>query len=91
MPCPTCDHTLQNIGAKDQRIFWCPRCGTLVYEADNFRGENCPYLANYVRNWWANNGQHFDPTEYKLPVGMPWMMAILECVGIKSDRKTKEE
>jgi Transcription factor zinc-finger len=29
MSCPTCDHTMQNLGVNGQRIFWCPRCGTL--------------------------------------------------------------
>lgn len=31
MPCPTCDHTMHNFNAHDntQKIFWCPRCGTL--------------------------------------------------------------
>lgn len=29
MACPTCDHTMQNLGADDRRIFWCPRCGTI--------------------------------------------------------------
>lgn len=30
MPCPTCDHTMHNIGtAGVAGVFWCPRCGTL--------------------------------------------------------------
>lgn len=29
MACPTCDHTMQNLGVENQKIFWCPRCGTL--------------------------------------------------------------
>lgn len=32
MPCPTCDHTMQNIGVEHERIFWCSRCGTLKNE-----------------------------------------------------------
>lgn len=31
MPCPVCDHTMQNLGLDQggRRTFWCPRCGTL--------------------------------------------------------------
>jgi len=29
MACPNCDHTMQNLGVYNRRIFWCPRCGTL--------------------------------------------------------------
>ena len=37
MPCPLCDHTLQNLGLDDpdRRTFWCPRCGTLQTETGN--------------------------------------------------------
>lgn len=83
MPCPKCNHTLQNIGAKDQRIFWCPRCGTLVYEIENFRSENFPYLANCVGRWWSANGPTFDPSGPTIEFGTTWLKAILECVGIK--------
>lgn len=29
MACPSCDHTMQNLGLNERRIFWCPRCGTI--------------------------------------------------------------
>lgn len=29
MACPTCDHTMQNLGVNGQNIFWCNRCGTI--------------------------------------------------------------
>lgn len=31
MSCPTCDHTMQGIGKLEtgERLFWCPRCGTI--------------------------------------------------------------
>jgi hypothetical protein len=38
MACPTCGHTLQNLGLSagpvgmTRRVFWCPRCGTLREE-----------------------------------------------------------
>ena len=29
MPCPVCNHTMQNLGLETdaRRVFWCPRCG----------------------------------------------------------------
>lgn len=29
MPCNNCQGTMQNVGAVGERIFWCPRCGSL--------------------------------------------------------------
>ncbi len=31
MSCPTCDHTMKNLGMDNNegRIFWCTRCGTM--------------------------------------------------------------
>jgi Zn-finger nucleic acid-binding protein len=29
MACPTCSHTMQNLGVESERVFWCPRCGTI--------------------------------------------------------------
>lgn len=37
MSCPTCDHTMQNLGVEKPaehgatQVFWCPRCGTVKY------------------------------------------------------------
>lgn len=55
MPCDVCDHTLQNVGIpsdKGDRIFWCPRCGTLVAESPSghFRSTEIPLLARRVRD-----------------------------------------
>lgn len=40
MACPTCEHTMQGIGVVEsgERVWWCPRCGTLK------RGGNLNYL-----------------------------------------------
>lgn len=27
--CPTCDHTMQNLGGANMPLLWCPRCGTV--------------------------------------------------------------
>lgn len=34
MACPTCGHTMQNLGLSSvgRATFWCPRCGTLKVE-----------------------------------------------------------
>lgn len=51
MACPTCDHTMQNLGIKDWvkgSIFWCPRCGTLKFRrSQNFEEVESPY---YIKN-----------------------------------------
>lgn len=36
MSCPTCQHTMQNLGVEGRRIFWCPRCGTLKEFSGDF-------------------------------------------------------
>ena len=38
MPCPLCNHTMQNLGlaTSGSRTFWCPRCGTLKTESGDF-------------------------------------------------------
>lgn len=36
MACPTCDHTMQNLGVNGQKIFWCSRCGTLKTVSASF-------------------------------------------------------
>lgn len=43
MPCPTCNETMQNVGATDQRIFWCPRCGTLKLESGDHEDVEQPF------------------------------------------------
>lgn len=41
MPCPTCGHTMQNLGLSEEpvetvrRVYWCPRCGTLREEIND--------------------------------------------------------
>lgn len=36
MSCPTCDHTMHNLGLDQagRRTFWCPRCGTIKTETE---------------------------------------------------------
>lgn len=49
MPCEVCGHTVQNVGAEGQRIFWCPRCGTMLTEKGDFRTSEAPMLVQRVR------------------------------------------
>lgn len=54
MACPTCDHTMQNLGGTAHKYFWCPRCGTLREGTDSkmeFRRDTTPLLVNRVRRF----------------------------------------
>lgn len=54
MPCPTCDHTMQNLGvelAADSpvnAVFWCPRCGTIKSRR---AGSTEEFVSNSVPFW----------------------------------------
>ncbi len=51
MACPTCSATMQNLGVEGQRIFWCPRCGTVKAETSlDFAMIGVPALARRVRD-----------------------------------------
>jgi hypothetical protein len=45
MSCPTCDHTMQNLGT----WFWCPRCGTIKPTAQGTTTYEAPRLVDRVR------------------------------------------
>lgn len=48
--CPVCRHTMQNLGVAGQRIFWCPRCGTLrEYTGDFARVEQPLWILGVLR------------------------------------------
>ena len=36
--CPTCDHTMQSVGTPDNKVWWCPRCGTIKMWGDDLPG-----------------------------------------------------
>lgn len=52
MACPTCDHTMNGLG---DRWFWCPRCGTLRDESENFKASRAPALVERCRNFEMTN------------------------------------
>lgn len=58
MPCPTCDHTMQNIASRHgEPVFWCPRCGTIMFTKPLFEGEKldeCPKLVKRCREFEAH-------------------------------------
>ena len=71
MACPTCDHTMQNVGAEGQRIFWCPRCGTLsnLSYTEDHRDDEVPSL---WRNWSAVSvGVSFFNSICRITIGKP--------------------
>lgn len=43
MPCPTCDHTMKNLPVEGNRLFWCPRCGTLKEEGSDRDSFESPF------------------------------------------------
>lgn len=49
MPCDICNHTVQNVGAEGQRIWWCPRCGSLRVERGGSHSTEPPALVGRVR------------------------------------------
>ena len=51
MPCPTCDHTMQSLGAPPGRLqwFWCPRCGTIREGHSEQNPASVPFLVLHAR------------------------------------------
>jgi len=49
MSCPTCDHTMHNLGVT---YYWCPRCGTIQQSLD-FKpfNVNVPKLVGRCRQY----------------------------------------
>jgi Zn-finger nucleic acid-binding protein len=44
MACPVCSHTMQSLGLEAERVFWCPRCGTLKMTRGDHESIEAP--------WW---------------------------------------
>lgn len=56
MACPTCDHTMHNIGTnRSHQVFWCPRCGTIrdrnPHSTDEVRETAVPMLVQRCRDY----------------------------------------
>ena len=48
MACPVCNHTMQNLGSPERRIFWCARCGTLKEYTGDFSRVEMPLHLQHV-------------------------------------------
>jgi uncharacterized protein YbaR (Trm112 family) len=72
MACPTCDHTMQRI-SEAEKVFWCPRCGTLKCHIveDRFNDEP-PMLVSRCRRF----GQSLGPSWAQLW----WTLGIAEAI-----------
>jgi Zn-finger nucleic acid-binding protein len=59
MSCPTCDHTMHCVASRadlmDRDVFWCQRCGTVLFGKDH---AHAPKLVERVRTFreqfWPN-------------------------------------
>ena len=85
--CPTCDHTMHNVGSPDRRIYWCPRCGTLKEECsfgtlNAHEDVDVPKLAERVKKADADGvpGKFFGKPVYRVKAA-DWL-AVQESVGI---------
>lgn len=94
MSCPTCSHTMQNIGCSSTmfqaRHFWCPRCGTLKVDNDGIMPDavEAPKLVGHVRK----------AESYPVGDGMDWTrvnnwywQAICQCAGRKEQHTPDTE
>ncbi len=49
MACTLCGHTMQNLGVEGQRIFWCPRCGSIKSVVGEYESVTVPLIASRVK------------------------------------------
>ena len=76
MACPTCSHTMQNLGLEMNRAFWCPRCGTLSF--GDGRHVETPALVERCQQF----GQTLGPSWFSL-----WkQFGIAESINIPEER-----
>jgi Zn-finger nucleic acid-binding protein len=56
MACPTCSHTMQSVGVTgqlEQRVYWCPRCGTIKVAGEVTEDVEAPKLVARCRAFQA--------------------------------------
>lgn len=79
MPCPTCGHTMANLGIEEERKFYCTRCGTVKTEhKDGFEDIQVPMLVGRVRSV-----HHKDPHLSAATSAKYLWRDALEAIGIK--------
>ena len=73
MACPTCDHTMHNVGktgSGSSFLFWCPRCGTL-------KGTGVPMLVKRCIDF----GGYLSGTEHAELIDQYRVLGIEESIG----------
>lgn len=84
MACPTCDHTMVNLGTIPTG-FWCERCGTI--KTDDVVGASVPKLVERMRHViaQAKNDAHTYP-EAKSFLDVYHRLGITESIHRPEDR-----
>jgi rubrerythrin len=84
LACDICGHTIQNVGAEGQRIFWCPRCGSLTNDGEIRECEGTT-LQRRVRSAIGSEPRvqlaNFDGSVY-VAVYLGQWMGICEAIGV---------
>lgn len=89
MSCPTCDHTMINVGKWDTAglcpLFWCPRCGTI--RCHNAEADRAPHLVAYCRNL-ARDVARADVAVFarEAPLRMMHRTGILQSINLPKER-----
>ena len=78
MACEVCDSTVQNLGlaTSGARVFWCPRCGSLKTESENFSETEKPSLVKRIEDL------ALIPTDDGILVTVPQWRDIDEACGL---------
>jgi hypothetical protein len=87
MPCDICDHTVQNIGAKGRRIWWCPRCGSLRTKIGEHSQTDVPILVDRVRRA-RQDTRPLGAIGYMMPT--PAWVDVCEAVGREPNSNSKK-
>jgi uncharacterized Zn finger protein len=86
MPCPTCSHTMHGLDtAGAERLFWCPRCGTVKSIHGDYENVTVPFLADRIRaaeDTTVRTSVDGRTLQYAAPT--PLWVAICEAVGRKA-------
>jgi Zn-finger nucleic acid-binding protein len=85
MPCLVCGHTVQNLGVEGQRIFWCPRCGTVMTERGDWKEHQSPMLVERVRRCEETSIRtSVDSRTLRYAIPHPLWVEVCESVGLKA-------
>lgn len=79
MPCDICGHTVQNIGATDRQMYWCPRCGSLKTVMGDHSDLAVPGLVDQLKG--AEDVAMRVPKDGPYPIG--WIVGHIRWMGIR--------